>query len=83
MFPKRAIASVVGIGACGGSVAMMFFGLFIGFILQKTHGNYVSVFLVAGSAYLVAISSIHLLVPKLAVISIDAPLQPDNHAVTL
>jgi len=76
MFPRGAIASVVGIGACGGSVAMTFFGLFIGFILQKTHGNYVPVFLLAGSAYLLAIGTIHLLVPKLSMVEIDAPLQP-------
>ena len=45
---------------------MMFFGLFIGFVLQLTHGNYVPVFLLAGSAYLVAIGVIHLLAPRLA-----------------
>jgi MFS transporter, ACS family, hexuronate transporter len=71
MFPRRAVASVAGIGACGGSVSMMFFGLFIGFVLQLTHGNYGSVFLLAGSAYLVAIAVIHLLAPKLAVVAID------------
>ena len=67
MFPRRTVASVVGIGACGGSVAMMFFGALIGIILQGTHGNYVPVFLLAGSAYLVAIAVIHLLVPRLSV----------------
>ena len=71
MFPRRAVASVVGIGACGGSISMMFFGLFIGFVLQLTHGNYVPVFLLAGSAYLVAITVIHLLAPKLASIAMD------------
>jgi ACS family hexuronate transporter-like MFS transporter len=71
MFPRRAVASVVGIGACGGSLAMMFFGLLIGFVLQLTHGNYVPVFLIAGSAYLVAIAVIQLLAPKLAVVAID------------
>jgi ACS family hexuronate transporter-like MFS transporter len=50
---------------------MMFFGLFIGFVLQLTHGNYVPVFLLAGSAYLAAITVIHLLAPKLAPVSID------------
>ena len=70
MFPRRAVASVVGIGACGGSIAMMFFGLFIGLILQLTHGNYIPVFLLAGSAYLFAILFIHLLAPKLEVAQI-------------
>ena len=71
MFPRRAVASVVGIGACGGSLAMMFFGLLIGLVLQLTHGNYVPVFLIAGSAYLVAIAVIQLLAPKLAVVALD------------
>jgi ACS family hexuronate transporter-like MFS transporter len=71
MFPRRAVASVVGIGACGGSVSMMFFGLFIGFVLQLTHGNYIPVFLLAGSAYLAAITVIHLLAPKLAPVAIE------------
>jgi ACS family hexuronate transporter-like MFS transporter len=49
----------------------MFFGLLIGFVLQLTHGNYVPVFLLAGSAYIVAIAVIQLLAPKLEVIAID------------
>src|ERR1700679_4002234 len=70
MFPRRADASVVGRGACGGSISMMFFGLFIGFILQTTHGNYVPVFILAGSAYLVDILAIHALAPRLDVAQI-------------
>lgn len=71
MFPRRAVASVVGIGACGGSVAMMFFGLFVGFVLQITHGNYMPVFVLAGSAYLLAITVIQVLVPRLEVVRVD------------
>lgn len=71
MFPRRAVASVVGIGACGGSFAMMFFGLFIGFVLQMTHGNYLPVFLIAGFAYLVAILLIQLLAPRLEVVDLS------------
>jgi len=65
MFPRRAVASVVGIGGFGGACAMMFFGTFVGFILKITNNNYVPVFIIAGSAYLVAILVIHLLVPRL------------------
>jgi ACS family hexuronate transporter-like MFS transporter len=71
MFPRHAVGSVVGIGACGGSVSMMGFGLFIGFILQLTHGNYVPVFILAGSAYLLAILLIHSLAPRLAPVAMD------------
>jgi len=65
MFPRRAVASVVGIGGFGGACAMMFFGTLVGFILKVTHNNYVPVFIMAGSAYLLAILVIHLLVPRL------------------
>jgi ACS family hexuronate transporter-like MFS transporter len=70
MFPRRTVASVVGIGACGGSISMMFFGVIIGMILQMTHGNYLPVFLIAGTAYLVAIGTIQLLAPRLSPVKI-------------
>jgi ACS family hexuronate transporter-like MFS transporter len=71
MFPRRAVASVVGIGAFGGAMAMMFFGTFVGFILKLTHNNYTPIFAMAGSAYLIAILVIQLLAPKLTPASID------------
>ena len=71
MFPRRTVASVVGIGACGGSIAMMFFSTIVGNILQRSHGNYSSVFLMAGVAYLVAIGIIQLLVPRLGAANIN------------
>jgi ACS family hexuronate transporter-like MFS transporter len=49
---------------------MMFFGVIIGMILQMTHGNYLPVFLIAGTAYLVAIGTIQLLAPRLAPVKI-------------
>ncbi len=71
MFPRRAVASVIGIGAFGGAMGMMFFGTFVGFILKITHNNYMPVFLMAGTAYLLAILIIHLLVPRMTPASID------------
>jgi ACS family hexuronate transporter-like MFS transporter len=71
MFPRRAVASIVGIGACGGSLSMMFVGLLIGVVLTLTHGNYWPVFVMAGTAYLAAIGVIHLLAPRLERVSID------------
>jgi ACS family hexuronate transporter-like MFS transporter len=71
MFPRRAVASVVGIGGFGGACAMMFFGTFVGFILKMTNNNYAPVFLLAGSAYLIAILTIHLLVPTLSPANLD------------
>ena len=64
MFPPRAVASVVGIGGFGGAVSGMLIATFTGFLLQYT-GSYVPVFVMAGSAYLLALLVLQLLVPKL------------------
>lgn len=64
MFPRRAVASVVGIGGFGGAVGGMLIASFTGFLLETTH-SYVPVFALAGSAYLAALLVIHLIVPKL------------------
>jgi ACS family hexuronate transporter-like MFS transporter len=65
MFPRRTVASVVGIGAFGGAIVMMFFGPLIGWILEATGRNYFLIFLICGSAYLLALLLIHGLAPKL------------------
>jgi ACS family hexuronate transporter-like MFS transporter len=65
MFPRRTVASVVGIGGFGGAVGGMLIATFTGFLLQTT-GSYVPVFLMAASAYLLALGVVHLLAPRLA-----------------
>lgn len=64
MFPRRTVASVVGIGGFGGAVGGMMIATFTGFLLEAT-GSYVPVFMMAATAYLLALSVIHFLVPKL------------------
>jgi ACS family hexuronate transporter-like MFS transporter len=64
MFPGRAVASVVGIGGFGGAVSGMLVATFTGFLLQFT-GSYVPLFVMASSAYLLALLAVHFLVPKL------------------
>lgn len=71
MFPRRAVASIVGIGACGGSLSMMFVGLLIAVVLTLTRGKYWPIFVTAGTAYLAAIGIIHLLAPGLERVAID------------
>jgi ACS family hexuronate transporter-like MFS transporter len=63
-FPRRAVGSVVGIGGMAGAVGGMLIALAVGEILQRT-GSYVPIFVIAGSAYLVALLVIHALVPRL------------------
>ena len=70
MFPRRTVASVVGIGGFGGAVGGMFIATFTGFLLETT-GSYVPVFIMAGSAYLIALLVVHLLAPRLEPARID------------
>ncbi len=70
MFPRRAVASVVGISGFGGAVGGMLVSTFTGLVLQFT-GSYVPVFVMAGSAYLLALLAVHLLAPTLEPAAID------------
>jgi ACS family hexuronate transporter-like MFS transporter len=65
MFPRRAVGSIVGFGGMAGAVGGMLISTATGFILELT-GSYVSIFIIAGSVYLIALLIIHLLVPTLA-----------------
>ncbi len=71
MFPKRAVASVVGIGGFGGAVGGMLIATFTGFILQFT-GSYLPMFFIAGSAYLIALAIIHFLAPNLEPAAVES-----------
>jgi ACS family hexuronate transporter-like MFS transporter len=64
MFPRRAVGSVVGIGGMAGAIGGMLVSKVVGYILQFT-GSYLPIFIIAGSAYLIALLVIHLLAPKL------------------
>jgi len=64
MFPRRAVGSVVGIGGMAGAIGGMLISKVVGYILEWT-GSYVPVFIIAASAYLIALLVIHLLAPNL------------------
>jgi MFS transporter, ACS family, hexuronate transporter len=72
MFPQRAVASVVGIGGFGGAVGGMFIASFAGWVLQISH-SYVPMFVIAASAYLVALALIQILAPRLSPAKVEAP----------
>lgn len=69
MFPKQAIGSVVGIGGMLGAVGGMIISPLVGYILQTT-GSYVPIFIIAASAYLIALLVIHILAPRLDPVTI-------------
>ncbi len=60
MFPKKAVGSVVGLGGMAGSVGGMIFSTSAGYILEWT-GSYLPLFIISGSAYLVALGLMRLL----------------------
>ena len=64
LFPRSAVGSVIGIGGTVGAVGGMLFSLYVGQILERV-GSYTPIFLVAGSAYFLALAVIHLLSPRL------------------
>ena len=74
MFPRHAVGSVVGMGGFAGAVGGMMIATFIGFLLQTT-GSYVPVFLMAGSAYLLALLVVQLLAPRLEPARLEPPVQ--------
>jgi MFS transporter, ACS family, hexuronate transporter len=64
MFPRRAVGSVVGIGGMAGAMGGATLATLTGYILDRTGGNYMILFGIAASAYLVALTIIHLLTPN-------------------
>jgi ACS family hexuronate transporter-like MFS transporter len=65
MFPRRAVASVVGLGTSGAALLMAFISTLVGYVLKWTNGNYAPLFIVCGTGYLTALLFIHLLAPNL------------------
>lgn len=64
LFPKQAVASVVGLGGMFGSITAVAFSQSAGLILQST-GSYWGLFIMAGSAYLLALGIMQLLIPNM------------------
>jgi MFS transporter, ACS family, hexuronate transporter len=70
MFPRRAVGSVVGIGGTAGAIGGMLVASASGWILELT-GSYLTLFVIAGSMYLIALGLIQLLVPRLEIAKVD------------
>jgi len=75
IFPRKATASVVGIGGMVGAVAGIVADMVLGSVLD-TAGNsgYFWAFLIAGFIYLIALGVVHLIMPKM--IPLDDQLEP-------
>jgi ACS family hexuronate transporter-like MFS transporter len=66
MFPKAAVASVVGIGGAAGAITGIFFPIWTGRMLDvlSPQRGYAILFGICGFAYLIAFACHHLLAPK-------------------
>jgi MFS transporter, ACS family, hexuronate transporter len=65
MFPRRAVGTVVGFGGFMGGIGGILIAEFAGRILNRDPSYYLPIFIVAGTLYLVALTVIHLLAPRL------------------
>jgi ACS family hexuronate transporter-like MFS transporter len=69
-FPSQAVGGVVGIGGMAGSIGGMILQASVGYIVFYS-GSYFTVFVIAASAYLIALLIIHLLEPNLEPVKLD------------
>jgi MFS transporter, ACS family, hexuronate transporter len=64
VFPRRAVASVVGIGGTAGAIGGMMMAKYAGWVLDGI-GSYTPIFIVAAAVYLAALAIIHWLSPRM------------------
>jgi len=72
MFPRRALGTVVGIGGFAGAMGGVLFQRMTGAVLQSNGHDYTPIFVVCGLAYVSALLIIHLLVPRVQQVNLDA-----------
>ena len=65
MFPRHAVASVVGLGGFAGMCSAFAFQRLTGAVLEAAGGSYAPIFAVLGLAYVGALAVMHVLAPRL------------------
>ncbi|HEX9484357.1 MAG TPA: MFS transporter [Gemmatimonadaceae bacterium] len=65
MFPRRAVASIVGFGGFAGAMGGVIFQRTVGYLLQHDPTAYRYIFIYCGSIYVIALGLIHLIVPRM------------------
>jgi MFS transporter, ACS family, aldohexuronate transporter len=64
IFPKKDVATVVGIGGCAGAIGGAIIAPCAGYVLQYT-GSYIPLFVIASVMHPLAIALVHLIIPKI------------------
>ena len=70
-FPRRTVGSVSGLGGTFGYLGTTLYMTATGWILSLTNNNYLPIFIICGSAYLLAFTIIQLTMPRLAPAAVD------------
>lgn len=76
MFPKKTVASVIGIGGMAGSVGGIFVSKIAGYLFDHYKGlgqietGYYIMFIISGLAYVTAWGLMHLLTPKMEMVNV-------------
>jgi ACS family hexuronate transporter-like MFS transporter len=65
VFPRQAVGSLVGIGGAAGAIGGMLLAKYAGWVLDHI-GSFTPMFILAGSAYGLALLVVHILSPRLA-----------------
>jgi len=71
MFPRKVLASTVGIGGFAGALGGIGFQIFTGWFLSWSGKWYTPLFWLCGLAYLIALLVVHRLVPRLDPVNLD------------
>lgn len=75
LYPRWAVGSVVGLGGFAGAIGSMLMAKYAGWVLGRFGGNYTPIFVIAGSAYLLALLVFHLINPRYAPVTKFAEVQ--------
>lgn len=72
MFPKRVVASLIGIGSAAGSLGGMVFPIITGIVLDKYPNGYTIIFVFCSVAYLLGFAVNHILAPRFEPVALRA-----------
>jgi ACS family hexuronate transporter-like MFS transporter len=73
MFPRRAVASVVGFGGFAGAMGGVAFQRLTGILLQRDPTAYNQIFIFCGVIYVIALGLMHLIAPRMTPAELAGP----------
>lgn len=71
VFPRQGVGSLIGIGGTAGAIGGMLLSKYAGWVLDRI-GSFAPIFILAGSAYGLALLIVHILSPRLAPVPVSS-----------